>query len=1564
MKKFILLLCLSVLSITGINSQNWSATISPKEGLPGNAETYYGEAYYRFNSKTYTPGGTLDIIRLTVVETISNEKPNGNNATFALSGLTVYDGNGNEVSYIAYSNADHNTWSSDDDGDGLSALSDNDIKSYFHSLWASPGVAEYHYITLSLQRSVSSFSIEWTTRLGKEKNAPTVVGITLGTDFTYTPADNSAEVAVGDAITGSNQLAVDNRFFLLKGNAQQYFTSNGTTYMGSGPIFYKSAEAGDTKATLEHIVQFIPYEDDRYLVYWPASGKFLKDSYGDYNGANGWQYSTYDINEAAPIRITATNDGFFEMQYESTYNNSPITLYIGAELRDGTVSKMKTFDLEHKQYLEAGDYTQGFSLPIAFNWSIYKTDVDDSQVDECTMQQIAELLLGGTINKATGYQGSFDAYCQNNENIVLYNMIDAAQTVCNSAGITFNDIYDAKENLLTALSAYVATKLEYYSTQVSTLLEESEFSTYPDYIKDTYPESSRSILEGLNTNIAKALVQTLSLENYEALYSQIERDIELFESTRITESITPDNKDEEEEDTTDEEILFVYLSNGDVEAFASSVIDGEHYTQNGKLYIPLKEGELVYYNQEEYDSCSLIAPELPTMQTFKFNNKYNPNLHVDAIAEPVTNEMNFRLNAIGKWLTASFTLSDDKAVAYVDTVLQVSKETRQCFKDKVTYHVTYPGYNITRRIKVQDEIWSEPVTGTQVTDVALTADMLYTNKPSTQSNESLANLLDGNPSTIFHSTWGSANNATVNVNTYITIDMPEALDKIQVYYKCRPTTGYNPLMWEIYVSNNGTSWTLVKTLDYISNSMPRGGSGQEYTSPTIEFGGSYSKIKILQTMGEYSKNHMALAELRIKKITETTGGDPVKIQDAKYEIKRIPYGNDYDVNIDWLTDTPNSVPRIDIDVDGGYDITSKDYYRKAKFRITGYGIYDNFEDSVQIKGRGNSSWSASKKPYRLKFAEKVKPFGLTKGKSWVLLANAQTGSLMANAISMKIGQLAGAEYTNHIVPVELYINGTYRGNYMFTEKVGLANNSVDVDEDTGYLLELDSNSDDEYQFKSTKYNLPVFVKEPDLNDSSTPNVIARKRNIPEQFNNLCNKLYQGLNIDDLVDMDALARFMLANDLSLNQELGHPKSIFLFKEDENSSKSKYKFGPIWDFDWGYGYENGNVYCYYGTTSSIFNIKMSTEPGYHFFSDLLNVESFRKHYYKVWNEFTANNSMEELLEYIDSYYTFAKSSFDNNKKAPNCAHGFTESDRERHKEWVQERADYIYNNLEKFDIDDLIYTVIGDVNCNNQVTIHDVALITAYINGNIHPSLSEAKADCDKSGAIDIEDARQAATIVEESDAPSAMYWYSTIQALGEFLSNDLILELDDVQMASINLNAGDEEKYKAIQFDIALPQGVELIDMMCNKDMEERNFSFTEKGNNVYRIVAYSDYDECMPENNESMVELILTASEIINEENCRIKISNAYIVDNDNNELRVADHDIIFSQATNITGMDIDALIEGGECISITLLEPQAIAIYGVDGRKIRDIRAKKGTTRIAVPAGIYIVNGEKVVVK
>ena len=1545
------------------DAKEWSVSLTDADGLPG---TYYSN-YYEYTSQLLIPSAPANDIRVTVKSTINNATANGY-VFFALSELRIYDENGVEVPYTATSNACHNTITGETDGGGLAALSDGSNNTFFHSLWKSNGaVRENHYIELDLERSVNAFVIEWASRYSNTVNAPTAVEITFG-DGNASPG-NGSEFVLGDAVVAEEELAAKNQLFVLRGNALKSFTTaDGYTYTGSGPLFMQFAEEGDTEASVAHVMQLIPAGGGRYIVYWPAVGRYLENSSSQFNGVNGWQYSTNTFANAAYVKFVAVENGCFEMQYDGENSSGPVALYVAAELRDGVNSKMKTFDLYHKQALEMGDYTQGFALPAAFNWSLYKAELDATTVEGLmiTVPQLAQSYLNAIISEASNNlsaYGNHGGYCSGEDENLRLLLSTVRQSIPSMDDVA--DVTSAEESIFFAMSNYMAAGLSKYAAEVNSLLMNSTFSQ-PPYIAGTYPESSRAILTSLLTTSAgaKEKAGVYSASQYVTIYGQIERDIEQFRATWIEDDgESGGGKDEEEtpdeEPVEDGELVFVYLSNGDVDAYPLASLDGGYYVEKGTLYFHLASGDVRYYTAEEYDSCSMVMPALPAMTSFKFNNKYNPTLNVDVVCDSVTNDINLTVNAIGKWLTASFQLSDDRAVAYVDTVLQVSKETVQSFAKSVYYKVTYPGYNIIKNIKVQDEIWTTPSVNGGVTEVNLTADMLSTNKPSSSSNEVLGNLLDGSPATIFHSTWGSANNATANVDTYIDIALPEALENIQLYYKCRPQRGYNPLVWEVYASNDGYNWTLVRTLDYQADNMPTGGTGQEYTSPTIALGGKYSYLRILQTSGEYAKNHFVLSELRVYNVVEASDEEPVKIQDALYENRRVPFGNVYKVTVDWLTDRIAAVPRIDIDIDGGDFVTSKSYYLNANFRITGNGVYDDFEDSVQIKGRGNTSWSYSKKPYRLKFAQKVKPFGLTKGKSWVLLANAQNGSLMANAIAMKIGQMAGAKYTNHIIPVELYMNGQYMGSYMFTEKVGMANNSVDIDEESGYLVELDTYTD-ETIYRTGFYNLPVKVSEPDLDELDAETAGARIAAIKKDSKDMQAAVASGEGLESVLDVDATARFFLANDLVLNQEINHPKSTYYFK-DESAPNGKITFGPLWDFDWGFDYENGKSYCYSGTTSSV--IKTSMEA-YTFWQDMTEIEIFKKHYYKVWKEFVDKGAVTELQDYIDSYYNFAKTSFQNNANEWGYYNGFREDDRDRAKQWVANRANYIYNNLDVYDIEDLIYTLPGDVNMNNQLTVHDAALVTSYLNGVEYKRFSKTKADANADGYVDLADVEHIAAEVMMADAPSAMYALGTPLAAGELYGNDFVLALGEEGIMSLNVLSYSGEDYTALQFDIRVPDDVFIDDIVAGDALASHNFTYEMLDMNTYRVVIYSDYSERFNQSGDDViVNIISSTMSVVGEDARAFKISNIYAVNDSNDEVRFDDISVTFSQATGLDGLYATYSVEGGECLTVTALEAQEIAVYSVDGRLVCKRNVVEGTTRIQLPAGMYVVNGVKVLV-
>ena len=99
----------------------------------------------------------------------------------------------------------------------------------------------------------------------------------------------------------------------------------------------------------------------------------------------------------------------------------------------------------------------------------------------------------------------------------------------------------------------------------------------------------------------------------------------------------------------------------------------------------------------------------------------------------------------------------------------------------------------------------------------------------------------------------------------------------------------------------------------------------------------------------------------------------------------------------------SELPVIEITTENGQDVTSKDYYLKGNVKITGNGQFDgySYEGSMQIKGRGNSTWGMPKKPYRIKFDTKQNLLGMHSGKEYKSIFDERDGSCTSCVLSRK-----------------------------------------------------------------------------------------------------------------------------------------------------------------------------------------------------------------------------------------------------------------------------------------------------------------------------------------------------------------------------------------------------------------------------------------------------------------------------------------------------------------------------------------------------------------------------------
>lgn len=352
------------------------------------------------------------------------------------------------------------------------------------------------------------------------------------------------------------------------------------------------------------------------------------------------------------------------------------------------------------------------------------------------------------------------------------------------------------------------------------------------------------------------------------------------------------------------------------------------------------------------------------------------------------------------------------------------------------------------------------------------------------------------------------------------------------------------------------------------------------------------------------------------------------------------------------------------------EIPSKDYYLEGTLAVNGRGGYEDYTGKTEIKGRGNSTWGYPKKPYRLKLNKKAEICGLGKAKNYVLLANHLDPTLMLNSVAFKIGRLLELPFTNHAIPVDVVLNGIYKGSYLLTEQIEVKENRVDLDENNSVMWELDSYWDDEPKFKSTAFNLPVMVKDPDL---TTEQFEYWKKDFNAFTTQFAKEPLEGNSYVDMIDIESVAKFLITFNLVHNMEINHPKSVFLHKE----GNGKYVMGPIWDFDWAYDYEGtSNHFGRYNTP--LFSSSMNG-VGTAFFQRFLQDSRVKAIYKRTWQDFK-NNKLDALLQYVDNYAVMLKPSVERNSELWENTRSFDTKVKEL-KTWLRNRADYIDSEVSK-------------------------------------------------------------------------------------------------------------------------------------------------------------------------------------------------------------------------------------------------------------------------------------------
>ena len=298
-----------------------------------------------------------------------------------------------------------------------------------------------------------------------------------------------------------------------------------------------------------------------------------------------------------------------------------------------------------------------------------------------------------------------------------------------------------------------------------------------------------------------------------------------------------------------------------------------------------------------------------------------------------------------------------------------------------------------------------------------------------------------------------------------------------------------------------------------------------------------------------------------------------------------------------LTDVPTVY--IDVEGVGGTD----DDLDKAlyKDRTTGEAPYLNavitvkdngtdkdtkhleeFTDKVKIKVRGNSTAKPNngKKAYRLKFDKKLKAskhdmLGLGySARNWTLLANVFDHSMIRNALSYHLEKEVGMDFCPGYKFADVVINGNYRGTYQICDHVEIDKNRVNIDEDTGWMLEFQGRGDMlDKPLCFTQNGLQMNIKNPEpVDEAQVAAVIAP---IQDWFVNTWAPKWQSTDAygektgwRSVNDEESLIKFWIITELT-----GDYDGWMTAKAYKEAGEEKLHYGPVWDKDLAYGNYGG-------------------------------------------------------------------------------------------------------------------------------------------------------------------------------------------------------------------------------------------------------------------------------------------------------------------------------------------------------------------------------------------------------
>ena len=348
-----------------------------------------------------------------------------------------------------------------------------------------------------------------------------------------------------------------------------------------------------------------------------------------------------------------------------------------------------------------------------------------------------------------------------------------------------------------------------------------------------------------------------------------------------------------------------------------------------------------------------------------------------------------------------------------------------------------------------------------------------------------------------------------------------------------------------------------------------------------------------------------------------------------------------------------TLPVFYVDIYRGQQLTINSNYSYGSYRLdaNGYEGVATAKGDVYVDGIKGFSWDHyEKKPFSVDLDFEADLIGTGDGEGYCLFPHCDDyRAFLCHTVGYELSRRIGLAWTPRQVPVELVLNGDYRGVYFMTEKIDARPNRVNVEKQYrddydvknayfgtgGFLLFFDAYCEGDgiainprwvqnsigQLYKTAElfianYECPGIKR----NNNGGSYIFPRLEKTHESIKEIPNSD----RWEDYIDMDTLACYYIVNELMDNIEAFHNNCWMHKRRGEDT---KLLFGPVWDFSNALTREPGKQDFIYNQAeprmfSSHWIDKISQSPRFQ--------ECVRKHY----AEFKEKNGTD-LDAFIDDF-----------------------------------------------------------------------------------------------------------------------------------------------------------------------------------------------------------------------------------------------------------------------------------------------------------------------------------------